>query len=377
MLTSIRATSEERHRPLPGDDLIPGAGSLTNAVTIDRPPADVWPWLAQMGAERAGWYSYDRIDNGGRPSAWNIRPELQAPATGDVFPALPGRRDGFRLVAQEPSRSLVLAWPTPEGGQAVTWSFVLEPLDRSRTRLLVRARGGAGYRFHGLPPWLSQAVVRPVHFIMERKQLLGIVRRAERVPTTGEALLNRFVPQYDIVERHRIRVAAPPDVTFAAMCAVDFEQSPLIRAIVRGREWMMGSRPDDDRSRPRGLLAETQAMGWGVLAEDPDRVIVMGAVTKPWEPNVTFRALPPDAFARFDEPGFVKIAWTLEADPDDSGSVARTETRAVATDAVSRATFRRYWRRVWPGIVLIRRIVLRTMKRDAERQAARSRSSRR
>jgi hypothetical protein len=166
-------------------------------------------------------------------------------------------------------------------------------------------------------------------------------------------------------------------VTFAAMCAVDFEQSPLIRAIVRGREWMMGSRPDDDRSRPRGLLAETQAMGWGVLAEDPDRVIVMGAVTKPWEPNVTFRALPPDAFARFDEPGFVKIAWTLEADPDDSGSVARTETRAVATDAVSRATFRRYWRRVWPGIVLIRRIVLRTMKRDAERQAARSRSSRR
>jgi hypothetical protein len=372
MPTSVRATPEERLRSLPGDELIPAAvGSLTNAVTIARPPADVWPWLAQMGAGRAGWYSYDWLDNGGRPSAWRIKPDLQAPATGDVFPALPGRRDGFTLVAQDPQRSLVLSWPKPEGGHAVTWSFVLDPLGGSRTRLLVRARGGAGYRFHGLPEWLSLAAVRPVHFVMERKQLIGIARRAEREPGTENALLDQFVPAYDIVERHQIRVEAPPDVTFAAACHVDFQRSRIIHAIVRGREWMMGSRADD-RAGPRGLLAETKAMGWGVLAEHPRHAIVMGAVTKPWEPDVTFRALAPDAFASFAEPGVVKIAWTLEAERDGGGSIARTETRAVATDGVSRAKFRRYWRRVWPGIVVIRWVALRLVKRDAERQAARS-----
>jgi hypothetical protein len=372
MPTSVHATPDERRRPLPGDELIPAAiGSLTHAVTIARPPADVWPWLAQMGAGRAGWYSYDRLDNGGRPSAWRIEPALQAPARGDVFPALPGRRDGFKLVAQDPGRSLVLSWPTPDGGgHAVTWSFVLDPLDASRTRLLVRARGGAGYRFHGLPEWLSLAVVRPVHFVMERKQLIGIARRAEREPGAG-SLLDRFVPDYDIVERHQITVETPAEVAFAAACQVDFQRSPIIRAIIRWREWMMGSRAED-RPAPRGLLAETQAMGWGILEERPGRAIVMGAVTKPWEPNVTFRALAPDTFAQFAEPGFVKIAWTLEAESNGGGSIARTETRAVATDAGSRVKFRRYWRRVWPGIVIIRWVALRLMKRDAERQAPRS-----
>jgi hypothetical protein len=69
---SVRATAAERVRPLPGDDLIRDRiGSLTHAVSIARPPRDVWPWLAQMGAGRAGWYSYDRLDNGGRQSERN------------------------------------------------------------------------------------------------------------------------------------------------------------------------------------------------------------------------------------------------------------------------------------------------------------------
>ena len=369
-MTSVSATLEERRRPLPGDDLIPAAvGSLTHAVTIARPPMAVWPWLAQMGAGRAGWYSYDRLDNGGRPSTCRIEPALQTPATGDVFPALPGRRDGFTLAAQDLGRSLVLSWPGPRGGHAVTWAFVLDALDQTRTRLIVRVRAAAGYRLRGLPEWLSLAVVRPVHFVMERRQLIGIARRVERGPDAG-SLLDRFVPAYDIVERRQIKVRTSADVAFAAACEVNFQRSPIIRAIIRGREWMMGSR-GGDRPAPRGLLAETKAMGWGVLDERPGRAIVMGAVTKPWEPNVTFRALAPDVFARFAEPGFVKIAWTLEAEPDGAGSIARTETRAVATDAGSRVRFRRYWRRVWPGIVVIRWVALRRMKRDAERQASR------
>ncbi len=96
----------------------------------------------------------------------------------------------------------------------------------------------------------------------------------------------------------------------------------------------------------------------------------MGAVTRPWEPDVVFQALPPDEFATFSEPGFVKIVWTLRADPLDSEtSIFRTETRALATDARARARFRRYWAFVSPGIALIRRLSLRPLKREAERRA--------
>src|SRR5689334_767341 len=94
---SVRPTRFERTRALPGDALIPEPiGSLTHAVTIQRPRSDVWPWLVQMGAgTRAGWYSYDTIDNRGRRSANRILPELQYIEPGTLFPALPNETEGF------------------------------------------------------------------------------------------------------------------------------------------------------------------------------------------------------------------------------------------------------------------------------------------
>jgi hypothetical protein len=88
---SVRATSDEAERPLPGDELIAQPiGFLVHAVTIQRPAHDVWPWLAQMGAgNRAGWYSYDLLDNGGRPSAACIVAELQQLSAGMIFPRYP------------------------------------------------------------------------------------------------------------------------------------------------------------------------------------------------------------------------------------------------------------------------------------------------
>lgn len=74
-------------------------------------------------------------------------------------------------------------------------------------------------------------------------------------------------------------------------------------------------RRPDERALPRPLLAQMRALGWGLLAELPGREIVVGAVTQPWAADVVFRALRPDEFAVFDEPGYVKIAWTLRADP--------------------------------------------------------------
>ena len=181
---SVRATTDERARALPGDERIPQAiDTLTHGVTIRRPPRDVWPWLVQMGAGgRGGWYSYDWLDNGRKPSASRIVPELQHPAIGTIFPALPGVAEGFTLLAMEHERMLMLGWLAPDGTPEVTWTFLLDEAVPGVTRLLVRARGGPGYRFHGLPLWLSRLVIRVVHFIMQRKQLLGIVRRAESTP---------------------------------------------------------------------------------------------------------------------------------------------------------------------------------------------------
>lgn len=190
-------------------------------------------------------------------------------------------------------------------------------------------------------------------------------------PAADEAdpLLDRFMPVYDVVERHQVRVAAPAAITFAAASEMDLARSLPIRAIFRGRELIMGSTPDATR-RPRAFLALAKSIGWGVLAEHPGQEIVMGAVTQPWLADVVFRPLPPDEFAAFNQPDYVKIAWTVRADRvGDADSVFRTETRVAPTDPLARAKFRRYWSFVSPGIVLIRRLMLSPLKAEAERRA--------
>jgi len=195
---------------------------------------------------------------------------------------------------------------------------------------------------------------------------------AEATDDEQDQRLDEFMPRYDIVERHHIQVRAPAEITLAAASELDLMDSPIARAIFKGRELILGSEPDTV-ARPRGILAFTKSIGWGVLAEVPDRQIVMGAVTQPWEANVVFRPLPPAEFAAFDDPGFVKIAWTLRADPvSATESVFRTQTRAVATDATARRKFRRYWALLSPGIIVIRWATLEPVKAEAERRARRA-----
>lgn len=178
---SVRADPHERTRKLPGDDLIEAPlGMVTHAITIRRAPHDVWPWLAQMGAGRAGWYSYDLIDNGGRPSAARILPELQTVAVGTLFPALPGATDAFNVLQCEQDHSLVLGWvPKPKGPPVTTWALVLEEAEPGRTRLIERGRVGSPYRPYGLPQWLARRLAPLAHAVMVRKHMLGIARRAE------------------------------------------------------------------------------------------------------------------------------------------------------------------------------------------------------
>jgi hypothetical protein len=185
----------------------------------------------------------------------------------------------------------------------------------------------------------------------------------------ADPLLDRFMPEYEVVERQHIRVLAPADVTLAAAYEMDLGKSAIVRAIFRAREFALGAKPAEPAGLT-GLVALTKSLGWGVLAEVPGREIVMGAVTRPWEADIVFRAIPPDQFAAFHEPGYVKIVWTLRADPvGPAESIHRTETRVATTDDLARAKFRRYWAAFSPGIVVIRRIGLALVRDEAERAA--------
>ena len=180
----------EAHVALPGDELVPHAKAMhTDAISIDAPPGAVWPWLVQMGGDRAGWYSYDVLDNAGRPSAREIDPALGTPAVGDLFRAVPGAADGFTVAAVEPERALVL-WGAldvdadrplalgaemPEHYWRVSWAFVLEPEGEGGTRLLARVRGDwAPERL----VWRARMGLLAHHF-MEHEQLRNLKRRAE------------------------------------------------------------------------------------------------------------------------------------------------------------------------------------------------------
>jgi hypothetical protein len=193
--------------------------------------------------------------------------------------------------------------------------------------------------------------------------------RRPRDGKSSDPQLDQFMPAYEVVERHSVRVAAPAEIAFSAACDMDLERSAIIRAIFRARELVLGAKPDKKKTSP-GLVDQAKAWGWGLLAEDPGRGIMFGAVTQPWLANPVFRALPPAEFAAFQEPGCVKIAWTLRADPISAAqSMASTETGAATTDPASRAKFRRYWALASPGVILIRRISLGLVRSEAERRA--------
>jgi hypothetical protein len=183
------------------------------------------------------------------------------------------------------------------------------------------------------------------------------------------SLLERFMPAYEVDERHEIQVHAPVEYTFAAARAMDVNRSPLARAIFAVRTLPSRLRGEPARQSSTPLLDETLAIGWRILAETPDREVVVGAVTQPWRAEVKFRGLDPDAFARFTEPGYARIAWTLEAIPlGPTTSLFRSRTRVSTTDPRSRTLFRRYWAVVSPGVRLIRLEALRLVRADAERR---------
>ena len=168
------ATDQEAARPLPGDGVVKKADYVaTRAITIQAGPGQVWPWLVQIGSGRAGWYSYDRLDNAGVPSAAEIIPELQHLAAGDLVPMVAGKDVGLWVKELEPGRRML--WWDQKG--EYSWEWLLEPA-AAGTRLVSRLR----VTRH---PWtrrmLYEVVAANGDIVMIRKMLRGIKERAERL----------------------------------------------------------------------------------------------------------------------------------------------------------------------------------------------------
>lgn len=185
----------------------------------------------------------------------------------------------------------------------------------------------------------------------------------------SDPLADRLMPSYEVREQHQIEVAAPSAVAMESAKSIRLEDSLLIRTIFKAREIVLGSHSQTGVPPPKELVAFMRSIGWRVLADVPGREMVFGGATQPWKADVVFRGLPPSDFAAFREPDYVKILWTIRADPaGDSHSILRTETRVMTTDAESRSKFRRYWATFSPGILLIRQAILPEVKADAERR---------
>jgi hypothetical protein len=193
------ATDAEVRRPLPGDDLVPNPKcGYTHAITIKAPVSEVWPWLVQIGCDRAGWYSHDwlhrlmgivgSVDDEHR-SARRIVPELQDLKVGDLVEIALGM--GYDVVGIEPERVLILhsrldtgTWaslsgddPLPSRYLRSSWVWLFEAVDEATTRLIVRVRtdynpGLLSALMAGIPNELGSLVMQP-------KTLRGIKQRAE------------------------------------------------------------------------------------------------------------------------------------------------------------------------------------------------------
>ena len=177
------ATDAEIDAELPVDELVePGARSITRAITVNAPVEDVWPWLIQIGQDRAGFYSYTWLENlvgAGMRNASSVRPEWQSREAGDSVWLASERRyhDRGRQVAAlvEPETALVLVSPADwrrlqQGARARgAWSFFLAPSGDGRTRFIIRSSGGP----------VGSHVFGALHFLMEQKMMRGLRDRAE------------------------------------------------------------------------------------------------------------------------------------------------------------------------------------------------------
>ncbi|NGP06381.1 alpha/beta fold hydrolase [Rhodococcus sp. 14C212] len=303
------ATDEEINGPFPGAELVPdGERSGAMAVTIDAPPEQVWPWLVQMGWDRGGWYSWDHLDNAGRPSAWEVHPEWQDIRPGDYLkywaPGA-GPMNAYAVARIEPNRFLGLhglsdlrgrtldpEQPRPSAYLEGLWGFQLNELPGGRTRLVV-----SGYQA-GRPRWLGRVVYfwifPPVVWIMQARMLAVLKRNIENAarangPNTATDVATRRNddrPSSAAVTRrgglHRVRPGRIPIRDTSLYVDVVGQGPPLV--LMHGGPsadlWTMQSLRQcadrftlvfyDHRCNGRSVGAPVSSMTWENLTADAD-----------------------------------------------------------------------------------------------------------
>ncbi len=190
-------------------------------------------------------------------------------------------------------------------------------------------------------------------------------------------LLDRYLPHYDVTEVDAVVIDADLNATWVAIRRADLGRSPVIRMLldVRGlpvRLRRMLARGPAEPVRPPLTLDEMARAGFVLLEEVHGREIVLGQISRPWrvtDPADRAPTVEPGEFAGFDRAGFAKIAFNIRLEPYGSGrTLVTTETRTATTDPATARRFKRYWMAIGPFSALIRRLMLRMVKSDAEQR---------
>jgi hypothetical protein len=360
------------------DDLVPSPRyQKTMAITIEAPPHEVWPWLVQMGCRRGGWYSIDALDNGGAPSALQIRPELQSIHVGQVLPWKPTGDEGFSVLHIERERTLVLGTAALLNGPHReddafndTWAFILEPIGAEATRLITRVR--ADYR-PGTGMRVMSAWLRPAHRIMEHAQLVNLKRRIE-AKEKGSSILAREAPQAQFRSRVEVEVNAPAAQVLQAFDQVTPGDMPVA--------WLLGGiryLPGKLLGRKPPLVGRDEPFGKKLMesgslevARAPEEIVIASAgkyhrLTD--QELVRFRSV--GEFRSFNHPAYQKLLISVRAEPLDHGrSRLILEHWTWALSEGSRRKFARYWKVIRPMGNFVSRILLKAAGRRAEAEAA-------
>jgi hypothetical protein len=188
------ASREEVIQAIPGDHFVPRPKSqLTMAITVNAPAVMIWPWFVQLGCQRAGWYSYDLLDNGGIQSADRILSEYQQLSVGELVKATPKGDFGFPVAIIEPNRQLTMAGTLntdtgedadPEDPDLETYfsgnqTFLLNEVGDNQTRLIFRMR--IDWNPKAMNTIAYRGIVEPLSFVMARNTLLNVKRLVETV----------------------------------------------------------------------------------------------------------------------------------------------------------------------------------------------------
>ena len=189
-------------------------------------------------------------------------------------------------------------------------------------------------------------------------------------------LLDDFLPTFDFNEVHTIEVSASPSRIFAALKSLTPSEISLLRLLfaIRSLPARLAGKAERNIENSRPLLQQLLGNGFLLLAESPNQELVLGTIGQFWKltGNVSARIVEASEFLIFHHPDYAKVAMnsSLEEMPEAKRIRVRTETRIFVPELATRKKFARYWRIIYPGSALIRRMWLRAIKRRAEQEPA-------